>query len=289
MKEGLIVKAKYGVYTIFSDGVTYECKKRGSLSKDKKNIFVGDYVSFDEHDLMIEDVKERKTLLKRPSIANIDQILIIFSLREPEFSYYLALKYVTYANKYHIDSKLILTKIDKDVPKEEIESIIDTFNKLGIDVYPLSNKSKVGLEEVKVLFKDKITCLIGQSGVGKSSLLNSIDPDFKRSEGEYSVALGRGKHETKETILLSYQEGYIADTPGFSSLDLELYKEDLAQYFPGFMDRSEKCYFADCLHISEHKCEVKKDLENGLIPKIAYDTYLKLSNDALSFIRRYQK
>ena len=289
MKEGLVVKAKYGVYTIVFDGITYECKKRGSLSKDKKNIFVGDYVVFDENELMITDVKERKTLLKRPSIANIDQLLIIFSLREPEFSYYLAFKYITYANKYGIDSKLILTKIDKNVPNEEIQSIKDTFNKVGIDVYALSSKSMEGINEVKELFKGKISCLIGQSGVGKSSLINAIDKDFKRSEGEYSLALGRGKHETKETVLLPYQGGYIADTPGFSSLDLELYKEDLAKYFPGFTFRFEKCYFADCLHISEHKCEVKKDLESGLIPKIAYETYLKLSSDAISYIRRYQK
>ena len=178
MKEGLIVKAKYGVYTIVFDGITYECKKRGSLSKDKKNIFVGDYVVFDENELMITDVKERKTLLKRPSIANIDQLLIIFSLREPEFSYYLAFKYITYANKYGINSKLILTKIDKGVDAEEINTIKETFNKVGIDVYALSNKSLEGVEEVKGLFKNKISCLIGQSGVGKSPCQSRCCPSI---------------------------------------------------------------------------------------------------------------
>ena len=289
MKEGLVVKAKYGVFTIISDDKEVLCKKRGSLNKDKKNIFVGDNVIYDENDLMITDVKERKTLLPRPSIANIDQILIVFSLVEPEFSYYLAFKYATYANKYGINAKIILTKKDKDDLEDKIKEIKETFNKVGIEVYALSNKTKEGIEEVKALFKNKISTLIGQSGVGKSSLLNAIDSSYKRSEGEYSVALNRGKHETKETILLPYQGGYIADTPGFSSLDLDLYKEDLAQFFPGFNKRSEECYFTDCLHISEHKCKVKEDLAKGEIPNIAYQTYLKLSNDSIMYIRRYQK
>ena len=270
MKEGLVIKAKYGVYVVFLDNVFYNCKKRGSLNKDKQNITVGDIVIFDESDLMIEEIKERKSLLKRPNIANIDQLIIIFSIVEPDFSYYLAFKYLTYANKYNLDAKIILTKIDKVDNDNKINEIKETFNDLNIEIFPLSNKSKVGLEEAKRIFKNKISCLIGQSGVGKSSLLNAFDQNYNRSEGEYSVALGRGKHETKETILLPYEGGYIADTPGFSSLDLELYKEDLAKYFPGFMHRSEKCYFADCLHISEHKCVVKEYLCKGLIPKIAY-------------------
>ena len=288
-KQGLIVKAKYGVFTVISDDVTYECKKRGSLSKDKKNLLVGDIVNFDDEDLMIFDVKERHSHLIRPNIANVDQMIIIFSLIEPEFSYYLALKYVTYANKYHIPSILILTKEDKNVSKEKISEIVETFNKLSIPVYSVSNKTGEGLDKVKPLFKEKTTCLIGQSGVGKSSLLNALDPSFKRSEGSYSEALGRGRHETKEVVLLKYQDGFIADTPGFSSLDLDLYKEDLAKYFPGFEERSNDCYFTDCLHISEKNCQVKKDLMEGKIPQIAYDTYLKLSNDAISYIRRFQK
>ena len=289
MREGLVIKAKYGVFTVLDNGIEVSCKKRGSLNKDKKNIFVGDQVIYDENDLMISDIKERKTLLPRPSIANIDQILIIFSLVEPEFSYYLAFKYATYANKYGIECKIILTKKDKDNLEDKIKEIKEVFNKVGIEVYALSNKTKDGLDEVKTLFKNKISTLIGQSGVGKSSLLNAIDPSYQRSEGEYSVALNRGKHETKETILLPYQGGYIADTPGFSSLDLDLYKEDLAKFFPGFNKRSEDCYFTDCLHISEHKCKVKEDLEKGEIPDIAYQTYLKLSNDAIMYIRRYQR
>ena len=157
---------------------------------------------------------------------------------------------------------------------------------MGIDVYVISSKTKYGLEEVKKLFVNKISVLVGQSGVGKSSLLNAIDEDYQRSIGEYSKALGRGKHETKETVLLPYEGGYIADTPGFSSLDLELYKEDLAIYFPCFDKLYTDCYFSNCLHISEKKCLVKEKIESGEIPQIAYECYLKLSNEAIYKAKR---
>ena len=181
----------------------------------------------------------------------------------------------------NIKAKIILTKLDKAKDLEEIENIKNVFNKLGYEVFVVSNKTKEGLEKVRHIFKNKISCLVGQSGVGKSSLLNAIDPEYDRSIGEYSKALGRGKHETKETILLPYEGGFIADTPGFSSLDLELFKEDLAQFFPSFDKYYLDCYFSNCLHISEPKCLVKQALENGDIPQIAYDAYLKLSSEAI--------
>lgn len=288
MKDGLVIRAKYGVFDVKNENEIISCKIFGTTKKKQGNPIGGDYVSFDENEKMIKEIKERKNSLIRPSVSNIDLMLVIFSLREPDFSYHLALKYFTYINKYNIPASLVLTKMDKNVPNEEINKIKDTFNKLGINVYVISNKTKEGLAEVKALFKDKITALCGQSGVGKSSLLNAIDENYKRSEGEYSSALGRGKHETKETILLPYEGGYIADTPGFSSLDLELYKEDLAKFFPSFMDKHVDCYFSNCLHISEKRCVIKEALLNEEIPQIAYDTYLKLSEEATSYIRRFK-
>ena len=287
--DGLIISSRYGVYKVYADGLVYSCKPRGTFRKNKMSPIVGDYVVINENEFTIEEIKERRTVLNRPKVANIDQLLIVFSIVEPEFSYYLAFKYLTHANKYGLDAKIIVTKIDKPgVEQSKIDEIKDTFNQLGIEVYFVSNKKGDGLEEVKELFKNKISSLLGQSGVGKSSLLNAIDPSYQRNEGEYSFALGRGKHETKETILLPYEGGYIADTPGFSSLDLELYKEDIAKFFPTFAIRSTKCFYTDCLHISEPKCEVKQALENHEIPQIAYDSYLKLSADAVSYIRRYK-
>jgi ribosome biogenesis GTPase len=278
---GLIIGVTCGIYKVLKDGVVYNIPARGLFRKRSVKPAVGDKVILSEDDLMILSVLERKSELKRPFIANIDQMLLVFSLKEPEFSYHLAFKYLTYANMSNVEAKLILTKVDKLDSKDEIEEIRKVFNSIGVEVYIVSSKTKEGLEDVKKLFNDKISVLVGQSGVGKSSLLNAIDSDYNRSIGEYSHALGRGKHETKETILLPYQGGYIADTPGFSSLDLELYKEDLAIYFPYFNKKYTECYFSNCLHISEKKCAIKEDVLNGTVPQIAYDCYLKLSSEAI--------
>ena len=279
--EGIVVGLRCGVYSVLSEGVIFRLPARGLFRNKGVKPVVGDKVLINDDYSMIIDVFERTSFLKRPTIANLDQILLVFSLKEPEFSYHLAFKYLTYANMNNIKAKIILTKLDKTKDLEEIENIKNVFNKLGYEVFVVSNKTKEGLEEVRHIFKNKISCLVGQSGVGKSSLLNAIDPEYDRSIGEYSKALGRGKHETKETILLPYEGGFIADTPGFSSLDLELFKEDLAQFFPSFDKYYLDCYFSNCLHISEPKCLVKQALENGDIPQIAYDAYLKLSSEAI--------
>ena len=199
----------------------------------------------------------------------------MFSLKEPDFSYYLAFKYLTYANFNNVKASIVLSKSDKSENKE-IEEIKKIFNLLNIDVYVTSSKKLEGIDEIKDIFKDKITVLMGQSGVGKSSLLNAIDSNYSRDIGEYSVALGRGKHQTKETILLPYNNGYIADTPGFSSLELRLSKLQIAQSFPVFNVEHVNCRYSNCLHISEPDCAIKKLIEEGKIPLIAYQSYLKL-------------
>ena len=284
---GRIVALSCGIYSVEANGVIYKVPARGVFRNKNVKPVVGDSVELDEINFIISNVNPRVSNLKRPPIANIDQMLIVESLSQPDFSYLLAFKYLTYANMNNIKAKIVLTKSDRLEDKKIINEIVETFTKIGIEVYAVSNKTQEGLEEVRKLFNNHITCLIGQTGVGKSSLINAVDPQFERAVGEYSYALGRGKHQTKEVILLPYQGGYIADTPGFSSLDLELFKEDLAKYFPSFEDRSLNCYFSNCLHISENKCTVKEAIKNGEIPQIAYDCYLKLSEEAIYKSKRY--
>ncbi len=276
--KGIIVSIKYGVYVVNCDNILYNTSPRG-LVKFKDKIYVGDEVIINDDNYLIEQVLPRHSLLRRPPISNIDQILLIFSLKEPEFSYYLAFKYLTYASFNGIKASLILTKADKSNEKE-INEIKEVFNKIHIDTYVTSSLDKSGVEDIKFLFKDKISVLIGQSGVGKSSLLNAIDESFLRDIGEYSLALGRGKHKTKEVILLPYQNGYIADTPGFSSLELEMSKLEIAQYFPSFEKDALECFYSNCLHISEKNCKIKDRLESGDIPEIAYKCYLELLEEA---------
>lgn len=274
MIEGVIVSIKYGTYLVNSNGVIYQTSPRGLL-KFKGKLYVGDNVLLDEDNYVITDVSERSSLLKRPPISNVSQILLIFSLKEPEFSYYLAFKYLTYASFNGIKASLILTKADKSNEKE-YQQIKETFEKIGISTYVTSSKNKEGIEEIKNLFKNNVSVLIGQSGVGKSSLLNAIDENFAREVGEYSLALGRGKHKTKEVLLLPYMDGYIADTPGFSSLELEMSKLDVAHYFPSFEKDALECFYSNCLHISEKNCKIKEKVSSGEIPSIAYENYLKL-------------
>ena len=287
--KGLIVALSCGVYSVSSDGVIYNLTARGIFRNQGIKPVVGDEVDFSEETLVMETVYPRSSFLKRPPIANISQIILVFSLKEPEFSYLLAFKYLTYANMNNIKAKLVLTKIDKDVDASLVNQIKEVFSSVGVETFFISNKTKEGLEEVKGLFANEVSCVMGQTGVGKSSLINAIDPNYQRQIGEYSYALGRGKHRTKEVILLPYQGGYIADTPGFSSLDLDLYKEDLAAFFPAFNYLYNKCYFTDCLHISENKCAVKEALNEGKISSKAYECYQKLLEDSIFKKERYYK
>ena len=287
--KGLIVALSCGVYSVSHDGMIYNLTARGVFRNQGIKPVVGDEVDFNEETMVIETVYPRNSFLKRPPIANISQIILVFSLKEPEFSYLLAFKYLTYANMNNIKAKLVLTKTDKGVEEELINQIKEVFSSVDVETYFVSNKTKEGLEEVKSLFKDEVSCVMGQTGVGKSSLINAIDANYEREIGEYSFALGRGKHRTKEVILLPYQGGYIADTPGFSSLDLDLFKEDLAAFFPAFYHLYNKCYFTNCLHISESKCAVKDAVNEGKISSKAYECYQQLLDEAIFKKERYNK
>ena len=172
-----------------------------------------------------------------------------------------------------------LTKSDIG-ESEEINKIKKDFEQIGIKTYVTCSKNSEGIEEIKELLANKITVLVGQSGVGKSSLLNAINNNYSRDIGEYSLALGRGKHKTKEIVLLPYENGYIADTPGFSSLDLRMNKIDIAHYFPSFEKDALECFYSNCLHISEKNCKIKARVDSGDIPNKIYQNYLTLLDEA---------
>ena len=287
--KGLIVALSCGVYSVSSEGVIYNLTARGVFRNQGIKPMVGDQVEFNPETMVIETIYPRVSFLKRPPIANISQIILVFSLKEPEFSFLLAFKYLTYANMNNIKASLILTKIDKCDDQALINEIKEVFSSIDVKTYFVNNKTKEGLDQVKELFNNEISCVMGQTGVGKSSLINAIDANYEREIGEYSFALGRGKHRTKEVILLPYSGGYIADTPGFSSLELDLYKEDLAAFFPSFSDLYYKCYYTDCLHVSENRCAVKEKIEEGKISQKVYECYLKLLDEAIFKKERFSK
>lgn len=287
MKEALVLSTIGGVYRVYCENKILEVKPRGILRHKKVKLLIGDKVLINEEEKMIEEVQERKNSLFRPKIANLDLGVVVVSLITPNFSSYLLDKFLTLLNMSEVKPLIVLTKEDLVEDKKMIEEIINSYALIGIKAIPFSKRTKLGLEEIKKEVKDKVIAFMGQTGVGKSSLINVLDPEFERDIGEYSIALGRGKHQTKEVILLPYANGFIADTPGFSSLELPIFKEDLSLFFPGYFSLKEKCKYSNCLHISERDCKVKEALERNELSKESYQNYLDISKELIFRKDRY--
>ena len=228
--EGKVLAVSGGIYRILNSQKTIiTCKPRGIFRHHNKKPLVGDQVILDDENMIVQ-IKERKNVLIRPTIANLDFAFVVTSLKEPDFSSLLLDKFLSMLSLNNVETVIILSKYDL-VKEDNIAMIVDSYQSLGYKVIRYSKKTQEGLKEIKAMMKDKTVAFIGQTGVGKSSLINLIDPNYNRAVGEYSLALGRGKHQTKEVVIFPYGEGYLADTPGFSSLELQCFKEDLARCF----------------------------------------------------------
>lgn len=266
--EGLIIKQISNDYTVLCNEKLYICKARGKFRNLNISPLVGDRVIIDEKNNYILEIKKRKNFLTRPSIANIDQAVIITSLKSPDFSSNLLDKLLVTIIHNNIKPIICFTKIDL-TNVEDFKEIIAYYKKIGIDIY-FNNE----IEKIKKIFKGKISVFTGQSGAGKSTLLNKLDNKLNLKTDEISKALNRGKHTTRHTELLKLCGGYIADTPGFSAIDLShLSKEEIRNSFLEF--RNASCKYKDCMHYKEDECEVKEKIKNGLILQSRYDNYIK--------------
>lgn len=243
-------------------------------------VYVGDFVDVNVEDKTIIKLYPRNNFLIRPVVSNIDQVIIIMSIKKPEFSSLLIEKFLAYANFASVKPLIIVTKKDL-ATKQEINEVEKYLAFLKVENLIIDNLHELNFDHVVKLLENKKTALMGQSGVGKSTLINKLNPDFNRLTGDYSIKLGRGKHTTKEVIMLPFAGGYVIDTPGFSSFDLPMTKGDLALNYPSFTPFATKCYFSNCLHLSEHSCAVKDALKNGLILEETYANYVKIISELL--------
>ena len=271
-RKGQIVKIISNLYTVSSGDQRYDCRLRGIFRKDKQKAIVGDYVLFDDKDLIIEEILERKNSLIRPTVANIDQAIIVTSLKEPELSLNLLDKLLVIMEANNIEAIICLTKLDL-CSKEELNEYLEIFKYYEKLDYLICNNQD--LEKIKKVFKGKTIALAGQSGVGKSTLLNRVFPALDLATAKISKALGRGKHTTRHVELHELFGGKILDTPGFSSLDFSVFtKEELRHFFKEFSNYS--CKYRGCLHLKEDNCGVKEAVSQGKILQSRYDNYVKI-------------
>lgn len=268
---GKIIKNISNDYTIEANEKTYICKPRGKFRINNKVPLVGDIVSFDEKNNYILDIFPRKNELIRPSIANVDIAIIVTSVKNPNFDTILLDKTLTIISYNNITPIIYFSKLDLLNPQEieEITKYINYYQNIG---YQISTNPNDLLKKIK----GKNVVLTGQSGAGKSTLLNKIAPTLKLQTNEISLALGRGKHTTRHTEFYKINDSYIADTPGFSKIDLiNMSNIDIRDNMKEMFDNLPQCKYQDCMHIHEDNCHVIEMVKNKEILESRYRNYRK--------------
>lgn len=286
MLEGIIIKGISGFYYVEAEDIVYECKARGIFRKKNKTPLVGDRVSIsivDENEKkgIIEEIHPRVSELVRPPIANINKVMIIFSVKEPNPNFVLLDRFIVFSERENLDIVIILSKIDLDESGEFTNSIKFEFEKVGYKVICVSTKTGENMDKVLDELDGNISVFAGQSGVGKSSIINYIAPRIDLATAEISQKLGRGKHTTRHAELFKIAKNtIIADTPGFSSFELNNIEiEELQEYFIEFVEYRDCKFGSKCIHKNEPGCGIKQAVEDGNISKRRYESYLHILDE----------
>ena len=269
--EGIIIKNQSNDYTVRTKKGIYVCKPRGKFRQVGITPLVGDSVIIDDINKYLLEIKPRKNSLIRPSIANVDIAIIATSVKEPNFDSNLLDKLLTIISYNNITPIICLTKMDllNEEEQEKINSIMAYYKNIGYEVV-----ENTASKEIKRLIEGKTVVIAGQSGAGKSSLLNRLDKTLDLQTNEISKALGRGKHTTRCVTLYEIEGSLIADTPGFSSVDFrDMSKIEIRDNMKEMFDNLDKCKYRDCMHIKEDDCEIKRLVEKKEILLSRYENY----------------
>ncbi len=279
--KGIITKGIGGFYYVEVADTTYECKARGIFRKNRITPLVGDTVEIsvnENAENTIDIICERKNFLNRPPVSNIDNLIIVVSTVEPRPNFFVIDKLVATAEYKNIEPYIVISKTDLSSYKE----IYDVYEKSGITVITLDDDNS--LNRIKEIMNGKISAFTGNSGVGKTTLLNRLDSSLNLSTGAISDKLGRGRHTTRQAQLFSVCGGYVIDTPGFSSFDFEkteiIKKDDLPYCFREFKEYIGTCKFTSCAHVNDKGCSICEAVRNGEISEVRHNNYIQMYNQA---------
>ena len=282
-KTGKLIKGIGGFYYVDCDNEVFECKARGSFRNQKITPLVGDNVEIsinENSENTINKIFERKNELVRPPLANLDRLSIVASLVDPKINTTVIDNLIAIAEYKSIEPVIIITKTDLDSSYEKYRNI---YEKSGFRVFECDNNNKTSCEDIEPLINGCCCAFTGNTGVGKSTLINNIFPELKLKTGETSKKLGRGKHTTRHCELFKTNGGYIADTPGFSSLDFmkcdRILKEDLPHCFREFEPYLGECKFSSCSHTTDKVCAVIQAVNDGMIDPSRHKSYVDMYNE----------
>jgi ribosome biogenesis GTPase len=291
MQTGVIVKGIGGFYYVDTDEGIFECRARGKFRMQKITPLIGDHVEIEgdsrDHTGYVMNILERKNQLVRPTVANIDQVIIVFAAKKPDINMVLMQKFLVYAEYKKLDVIVCINKVDLD-EEEDYLKVVEMLESVPYKVIRTSVKDDIGIGQLGDLLKKRTSVFAGPSGAGKSSLLNRIQPGLELKTGDLSKKIDRGTHTTRHAELIKLENGgMVTDTPGFTSLDIsELELSKLQSYFPEF-ERFRDCQFQNCVHDKETECGIKDAVEEGKISGIRYDFYISLLSELKDSTRRY--
>ena len=289
--QGIVIQQVGGFYYVEAADTVYTCRARGIFRRQGLTPVAGDRVEITaeaDNTGVLESVLERSNCLVRPPVANIDLLVLVASVCQPKTNTLVLDKMIAVAEKKGITPIVVINKSDLGDPAE-LEEI---YHSTGLECFTVSATDPTSLEPLRQRLAGQISVFAGNSGVGKSSILNGIDPSLQLSTGEISQKLGRGRHTTRTATLYHLAEGYLVDTPGFSSLELEqvepIYKEDLPYCFREFEEYEGCCRFSGCAHYKEPGCAVRNAVEAGDIAQSRYDSYVTMY-EAVKDIKEWEK